>query len=151
MKKISIMMILTLLLALASTMALADDAALRGFGVGRIYGFSDSAIANVTEEQSARIQALRDSFLKKAEPLRQDFLEKSAELRNLELTRKSDSDDIKARQDEVSGLRAKLDGEINNYRREVQKTLSSSPKPKTVVPGEIFQVDPDVDRVQMYE
>lgn len=150
MKKISVLMILTLVLALTSTLALAGGTALRGFGVGRVFGFPDSAIPNLTKEQSAQIQTLRDSFLKAAEPLHQELLEKTAELRNLELTPKSDPDAVKAKQNEVSDLRAKLYQEINNYKGEVQRILSSPPKPQTVIPGEIFQVDPQVDQIQMY-
>ncbi len=151
MKKISILAILTLVLTSVSTMALAEDATLRGFGVGRVFGFPDPAIANLTKEQSLQVQALRDSFLKNAEPLRQELLKKSTELQSLEVTQKSDRDDIKARENQISDLRAKLDGEINSYKKEVQRILSSSAKPRRVVPGEIFQIDPDVDRVQMYE
>ena len=151
MKKIAIIITLALVLALTSTLALALDSAHQSFGVGSVFGFAGPASPNLTAEQSTQIQVLRDSFFKETEPLRKELLAKEGELRNLELTSEPNTAAIKARLNEISDLRAKLQEEVNNYRTDVQRILTSASKPHTVTPGEIFQIDPEVDRVQMYE
>ena len=126
MKKITIMIILTLVLALTSTMALAWGPDFGGFGVGPMFGFLEPAIPNLTAEQSDQIQALRDPFLKEAELLRNEFLEKRADLRSLERTPNSDVAVIKARLRDLFDLRAKLEEDANNYRLEVEKVLRTT-------------------------
>jgi Spy/CpxP family protein refolding chaperone len=66
---------LILVLALVATVALAWGP---GFGPGFGRGFGGPAygsppIPNVTAEQSAQIQALRDGFLKEIEPLQKEL------------------------------------------------------------------------------
>ncbi len=151
MKKITIVITLTLALALTSTIALAEDSGHQSFGVGPGFGFPEPASPTLTAEQSTQIQVLRDSFFKETEPLRKELLGKEGELRSLELTTEPNTAAIKARLDEISDLRAKLQEEVNNYRTDVQRILASTSRPHTVIPGEIFQIDPEVDRVQMYE
>jgi len=152
MKKITIIIItLALALALTSNLALAGDSTYHSFGVGPVFGFQGPVAPNLTAEQSAQIQVLRDSFFKESEPLRKELLAKQGELRTLELTSEPDTAAIKAMLNEISDLRAKLEEEVNNYRMDVRRVLSSASKLHKVIPGEIFQVDPDLDRVQMYE
>ena len=58
-----------------------------GFGPGFSRGFGPAygvpPIPNLTAEQSAQIQALRDAFLKEIEPLQKELYTKGTELRNL--------------------------------------------------------------------
>ena len=151
MKKITIIIItLAFALALTSTFALAGDSTYQSFGVGPVFGSQGSVVSNLTAEQSAQIQALRDSFFKETEPLRREILEKEAGLRDLEPTSEPTTAAVKARLNEISDLRAKLNEKISNHRNNVQRVLSSASQPHAVVPGEIFQVDPEVDYIQMY-
>ncbi len=151
MKKITIIIItLALALALTSTFALAGDSTYQSFGVGPVFGFQGPVASNLTAEQSAQIQALRDSFFKETEPLRKEILEKEAGLRDLELTSEPTTGAVKARLNEISDLRAELNEKISNHRMDVERILSSANKSHTVIPGEIFQVDPEVDYIQMY-
>src|SRR4030043_782076 len=86
MKKTTIIgLSLALGLALMVTIALAWGP---GFGPGFGRGFGGSAVGvppilNLTAEQSAQIQALREAFLKEIEPLQKDLWTKRTELRNL--------------------------------------------------------------------
>jgi len=144
MKKITIMMILTLVLALTSTMALARGPDFGGFGVGPMFGFPEPTIPNLTAEQSDQIQALRDSFLKEAEPLRKEFLEKRTELRSLERTPNSDVAVIKARLRDLFDLRAKLEEDANKYRLEVEKVLRTTSEGSSelfALPGDNLPLD----------
>ena len=84
-KTIIIGLSLVLALALVATVALAWGP---GFGPGFGRGFGGPAygsppIPNLTAEQSAQIQALRDGFLKEIEPLQKELYAKGTELRNL--------------------------------------------------------------------
>ena len=84
-KTIIIGLSLVLGLALVATVALAWGP---GFGPGFGRGFGGPAygsppIPNLTAEQSAQIQALRDGFLKEIEPLQKDLYDEGTELRNL--------------------------------------------------------------------
>ena len=77
MKKTTIIGVgLALGVALVATVALAWGP---GFGPGFSRGFGGPAygsppISNLTAEQSAQIQALRDGFLKEIEPLQKELL-----------------------------------------------------------------------------
>jgi len=66
---------LVLSLALVATVAMAWGPGF-GPGFGRGFGgpaFDSPPIPNLTSEQSAQIQALRDAFLKEIEPLQNDL------------------------------------------------------------------------------
>ncbi len=151
MKKTTIIITtLAFALALTSALALAGDSTNQSFAVGPVFGFQGSTAPNLTAEQSAQMQALRDSFFKETEPLRKELLEKEAGLRDLDPTSESTTTAVKARLNEISDLQAKLNEKISNHRNDVQRVLTSTSKPHAVIPGEIFQVDPEVDYIQMY-
>ena len=66
---------LVLSLALVATVAMAWGSGF-GPGFGRGFGgqaFGSPPIPNLTSEQSAQIQELRDTFLKEIEPLQNDL------------------------------------------------------------------------------
>ena len=144
MKKITIMIILTLVLALTSTMALARGPGFGGFGVGPMFGFPEPAVPNLTAEQSAQIQALRESFRKEVEPLQEELLTKRTEIRMLEITQNPDPTLMKARLSEICDLRAKLEEEASNYRLEVDKVARTRSEASSVLlalPGDDLPMD----------
>ena len=104
---------LVLGLALVATVALAWGP---GFGPGFGRGFGGPAygvppIPNLTAEQSAQIQALRDGFLKEIEPLQKELYTKGTELRNLWQSPNPDQATIAAKQKEMFNLRSQTPGE----------------------------------------
>ena len=82
------------------------------------------AIPNLTAEQSAQIQALRDGFLKEIEPLQKELYTKGQELRQLWSTPNADPAAIKAKQDEIFGLRTQLQEKATSLRLEIRKVLT---------------------------
>src|SRR4030042_3082248 len=97
-------------LALAATVALAWGPGFEpGFGRGfRGPAFVVPPIPNLTAEQSAQIQTLRDGFLKEVEPLQKELYAKASEFRSLCQTPNSDQAAIAAKQKEISNLHPQL-------------------------------------------
>jgi Spy/CpxP family protein refolding chaperone len=112
---------LVLGLALVATVALAWGP---GFGPGFGRGFGVPPIPNLTAEQSAQIQALRDGFLKEAEPFQKELYTKGQELRNLWSTPNADPAAIKAKQGEIFGLQIQLQEKATNLGLEIRKVLT---------------------------
>jgi len=117
---------LILVLALVATVALAWGP---GFGPGFGRGFGGLAygvppIPNLTAEQSAQIQVLRDGFLKESEPLQKELYAKGQELRQLWSIPNVDPAAIKAKQGEISDLRSELQEKATNLRLEIRKILT---------------------------
>ena len=113
---------LILVVALVATVALAWGPGFgRGFG-GPAYGVPP--IPNLTAEQSARIQALRDGFLKEIEPLQKELYAKGTELRNLWSTPKADPAVIKAKQKEIFNLQSQLQEKTTSLGLEIRKVLT---------------------------
>jgi Spy/CpxP family protein refolding chaperone len=123
MKKITIVVLgLILVLALVATVALAWGPGFsRGFG-GPAYGVPP--IPNLTAEQSAQIQALRDGFLKEIEPLQKGLYAKGQELRNLWQSPNPDQAAIAAKQKEIFDLQSKLQEKATNLGLEIRKVLT---------------------------
>ena len=121
-KTIIIGLSLVLALALLATAALAWGPGFgRGFE-GPAYG--SPPFPNLTADQSAQIQALRDSFLKENEPLQKELYAKGQELRKLWSTQNADPADIKAKQNEISDLRSQLQDKATNLGLEIRKVLT---------------------------
>jgi len=125
-KTIIIGLSLVLGLALVATVALAWGP---GFGPGFGRGFGGPAfgvppIPNLTADQSAQIQALRDSFVKENEPLQKELYAKGQELRKLWSTQNADPAAIKAKQNEVSDIRSQLQDKATNLGLEIRKVLT---------------------------
>jgi Spy/CpxP family protein refolding chaperone len=115
-----------LALALVATVALAWGP---GFGPMFGRGFGGPAngvppIPDLTAEQSAQIQALRDGFLKEIEPLREELYTKGTELRSLWSSPNLDAAAVTAKQKEISGLQAKLQGKGTTLGLEIRKVLT---------------------------
>src|SRR3989304_8642762 len=101
---------LILALALVATVALAWGP---GFGPGFGRGFGGPAygvppIPNLTAEQSAQIQALRDGFLKEIEPLQKELYAKMSELRNLRWSPNPDQAAMAAKRAEIADLQSQF-------------------------------------------
>ena len=126
-KTIIIGLCLTLALALIGTAALAWGPGFgRGFGPGFGAGPGSGypAIPNLTAEQSAQIKALQEAFLKETEPLQKEMAAKGEELRGFRFAPNSDAAAVRAKQEELFGLRTQLQEKGNNLRLEVQKVLT---------------------------
>jgi len=122
-KTIIIGLSLVLGLALVATVALARGPGFgRGFGAGPGYG--TPPIPNLTAEQSAQVQALRDGFLKEIESLQKELYAKGQELRKLWSTQNADPAAIKAKQNEISDLRSQLQDKATNLGLEIRKVLT---------------------------
>ncbi|MEI9476095.1 MAG: Spy/CpxP family protein refolding chaperone [Deltaproteobacteria bacterium] len=121
-KTIIIGLSLVLGLALVATVALA-----RGPGFGGGFGgpaYGSPPIPNLTADQSAQIQALRDAFLKENEPLQKELYAKGQALRKLWSTPNADQAAIKAKQNEISDLRSQLQDKATNLGLEIRKVLT---------------------------
>ena len=113
---------LVLALALAATAALAWGPGFgRGFGGP---GFGSPPIPNLTAEQSAQIQALRDSFLKEMEPLQNVLWTKRTELRTLWSNPNTDPAEITAKQKEIWDLQSNLQEKAANLSLDIRKVLT---------------------------
>jgi Spy/CpxP family protein refolding chaperone len=113
-------------LTLVATVALAWGP---GFGArfGRGFGGSENGvppIADLTDEQSAQIQALRDEFQKEIEPLQQALYSKRTELRSLRRGPNSDQSSFAAKQQEVFQLQTQLREKGTNLGLEIRNVLT---------------------------
>jgi Spy/CpxP family protein refolding chaperone len=125
-KTIIIGLSLVLGLALVATVALAWGPGF-GPGFGRGPGgpaYGSPPIPDLTSEQSAQIQSLRDGYLKEVEPLQKDLYAKGQELRKLWSTQNVDSATVKAKQNEISDLRSQLQDKATNLGLEIRKVLT---------------------------
>ena len=125
-KSIIIGLSLVLGLALVASVALAWGP---GFGprFGRGLGgpaFGSPPIPNLTPEQSAQIQALRDAFLKENEPLQKELYEMGQELRSLWSSPNPDQAAIAAQQKEILELRSELQERATSLGLEIRKVLT---------------------------
>jgi Spy/CpxP family protein refolding chaperone len=117
---------LILVVALVATVALAWGP---GFGPGFGRGFGGPAygvppIPDLTAEQSAQIQALRDGFLKEIESLQKELYTKGTELRNLWQSPNPDQAAIAAKQKEIFNLQSQLQDKATNLGLEIRKVLT---------------------------
>ena len=79
---------------------------------------------NLTAEQSAKLTEFRTQRDQGAAPIRNEMIAKRAELRNLWLQSTPDEAAIKAKQQEINDLRAKLQAIMTEYRLKVGKVLT---------------------------
>jgi len=125
MKKTIIGLSLALVLALVGA-ALAWGPGF-GPGFGRAFGGPANGvppIPNLTTEQSAQIQALKDGFLKENEPLQKELYAKGSELRNIWRSPNPDQAAIAAKRTELAGLQSQLADKADNLRLEIRKVLT---------------------------
>ncbi len=90
----------------------------------------------LTEEQTARLQKLRESFLKETLSLRNDLVVKRLDLNDLLADPESDPRRVLAKQTEISELEAKIGERTVIYRLEMRQILT--PEQIKVLPEGIF-------------
>jgi Spy/CpxP family protein refolding chaperone len=96
----------------------------RGFGMGPGYGPPGNFFANLTPEQSAKIQALQQDHLQAIAPLQQELLAKGTDLRSLSLNPNADPAVITTKQKEIWDLRSKLQEMTNSLRLQIREVLT---------------------------
>ena len=126
MKKIVIIgLSLILAMVLVAAVALAWGQGFgRGFGMGPGYGPPGNLFANLTPEQSAKIQALQQAHLQGIAPVQQELLAKGTELRSLSLNPDADPAVITAKQKEIWDLRSNFQEMSNNLRLQIREVLT---------------------------
>jgi Spy/CpxP family protein refolding chaperone len=104
----------------------------RGHGGGDRCGSDVGALSklNLTDEQTAKINALREANLKDIKPLQDKMFSKRGELRLLWLQANPDKEKILAEQKEVRALRDKMQDKMTAYRIEVLNVLTPEQKEK---------------------
>jgi len=95
---------------------------------------------NLTSDQTAKINALRDANLKDIKPLQDKLFIKRGDLRLLWLETNPDQNKIASTQKEVRALRDQLQDKMVSYRLEVLKVLTpeQQEKVKAYRPGRDF-------------
>jgi Spy/CpxP family protein refolding chaperone len=134
MKKI----VMTLITVIAVT-AFAASAFAFGPGWGRGHGGGQcnyepdtGALSklNLTDEQTAKMNTLRETHLKDVKPLQDKMFSKRGELRLLWLQQKPDEEKIIAVQKEIRGLRDAMQDKMTVYRLNVLKVLTPEQQEK---------------------
>ncbi len=85
---------------------------------------------NLTPEQSAKINALREAHLKDMKPLQDQLFSKRGDLRLLWLEKNPDQEKIAAAQKEIRNLRDQMIDKRTAYRLEVFKVLTPAQQEK---------------------
>jgi Spy/CpxP family protein refolding chaperone len=126
MKKIVIIGLSVILaMALVATIALAWGPGMgRGFGMGPGFGPAANLFANLTPEQSAKIQSLQQAHLQAIAPIQQELLAKGTELRSLSLDPNADPAVIGTKQKEIWSLRSGIQEMANNLRLQIREILT---------------------------
>jgi Spy/CpxP family protein refolding chaperone len=130
MKRLGVLFVVIMLVATAA-MAMAGPRRC-GSGMGSGSGMRPGCgtgpygLANLdlSPEQSAKIQALREARLKEVSPLRNQVFSKRAELRLLWVQINPDQDKIRTKQKEISRLRDQIQEKATQYRLELRKVLT---------------------------
>ena len=91
---------------------------------------------HLTEEQTARLQKLRESFLRETLTLRNDLVIKRLDLNDLLADPRSDPRRVLAKQTEISELESKIGERMVIYRLEMRQILT--PEQVKLLPEGIF-------------
>jgi len=114
----------------------------RGHGGGPCYGGDVTALSelNLTADQTAKINALRETHLKDVKPLQDKMFSKRGELRLLWLQQNPDQDKILAAQKEIRTIRDQMQDKMTVHRLNVLKVLTpeQQEKVKAIGPGRGF-------------
>jgi zinc resistance-associated protein len=118
---ISMVTIFALTLAASAVTAMGP-----GYGRGAGYGpgYGNPPVANLTPEQSTKIQAIQQATLKDVSPLRQELLAKRTELQGVWLSPNPDQAKVNALQKNIVNLRGQLQEKATNARFEMRKVLT---------------------------
>lgn len=110
-----------------------------GFGWGRGPGFGSGPRGGdltripgleLTADQKAQLETMRDAHFKEIEPLREQMFTKRDELRKLWLDADPDQAKIRAAQQEMSTLRDQLQDKMTAFRLEALKVLTPEQREK---------------------
>jgi len=96
----------------------------RGFGMGPGYGPPGNFFANLSPEQSAKIQALQQAHLQAIASLQQELLTKGTEMQSLSLNPNADPAVIGIKQKEIWELQSKLQEMTSNLRLQIRELLT---------------------------
>ncbi|MFH0788589.1 MAG: periplasmic heavy metal sensor [Pseudomonadota bacterium] len=96
----------------------------RGMGMGPGYGPGYYATANLTTDQAAKLQTLRESFLKEIGPLQNTLFAKRSEMQRLWTSTQPETEKIAVLQKDLSDLRGKVQESRLQYNLECRKVLS---------------------------
>ena len=79
---------------------------------------------NLTDEQTVKLQALRESFLRETLPWRDQLVIKRFDLRDLLRDPQSDANQVLAKQREISDLESKIQERVVLHQLEMRKVLT---------------------------
>jgi len=133
MKKLVMTLVTAFVVSAFAVSALAYGPGMgRGYGRGPDYSPNERAFSelNLTAEQTAKINALREAYLKDTKPLQDKLFSKRGDLRLLWLQTNPDQDKILAVQKEIRGLRDQLQDKITAQQVEVLKVLTPEQQEK---------------------
>ncbi len=133
MKKTMTIMAAIALAAIMVTPAAAWNGGMRGgHGYGTYYAqdITTAPGLNLTTEQVAKLNALRDAHLRDIKPLRDKMFSKRGDLRLLWLQTNPDQEKIAAAQKEIRALRDQMQDKMTAYRFEVLKGLTPEQQEK---------------------
>ena len=104
----------------------------RGHGGGPCYGGDITALSelNLTAEQTAKTNALREAHLKDIKPLQDKMFSKRGDLKLLWLQTNPDKNKIIAVQKEIRTLRDQMQDKMTSYRLDVLKVLTPEQQEK---------------------
>ena len=104
----------------------------RGHGGADCYGPDRSVLSqlNLTPEQTAKINALREANLRDTKPLKDKMFSKRGDLKLLWLQKNPDQSKITAAQKEIRALRDQMQDKMTVYRLDVLKVLTPEQQEK---------------------
>ena len=116
----------------------------RGHGGGSCYGGEITALSelNLTAEQTAKINALRETHLKDVKPLQDKMFSKRGELRLLWLQQNPDQEKILAAQKEIRTIRDQMQDKMTVHRLNVIKVLTPEQQQKLKAYGPRYGFGP---------
>jgi len=133
MKKITMTLVTVLIVAALSTYAFAYGPGWgRGHGGGPYDGYDPATLSqlNLTAEQTTKINAFREAFLKDDKPLQDKMFGKRGDLKLLWLQQNPDQEKILAVQKEIRALRDQIQEKRDVYRLNVYNVLTPEQKEK---------------------
>lgn len=115
---------LSILTALILSVLIAPSAFAGGWGPGYGMGSYAASNLNLTEEQTASLQTLQETYLKEITPLQNQLFSKRTELRLLWARQNPDQATITAKQDEIFELQRQLQEKSTKYQLDCRNVLT---------------------------